>query len=553
VSKNRKVVLVAVVGWVAGVAAGGWVAGAGIESPADAAARTAAPSPSPILVPIVQRVLRSNVVTRGTAGFGLPQPISIAPSPLKGTAAGVITTLPRRNAQFKEGEVLFIASGRPVFVLQGEIPAYRDLGPGAQGSDVRQLEQCLKRLGFDPGPVDDIFDSGTSKAVEEWYRSAGFNAFGSTPEQMATIRTLEAGREDAARTNMSAASAAAGADLALEAARLKAQQAVKGATADLEIAASERAASVVRSGQATSRPAADAKIEAARAGLRAALAEGEAMIRAAVEAKKLAEFDGQVATSRLERAETELATALNRVGVQLPVDEIVFLPRLPVRVQEIQASVGSAATGPVFSVTDNQLMIGSSLPLQAAPLVKPGMEVHIDEPAYGVKTKGVVDLVEQTPGTHGVDGYHIYLAVRVHDTSLRLDGFSLRLTIPVVSTKGMVLAVPISALSLGADGASRVSFEEEGRLNSVIVEPGMAADGYVEISSSDETLKPGRLVVVGHESFNQGSKAIEMQEPKFALSGLLDAAKNAYETAFDLLVEALNASNPSPQERVTTQ
>jgi hypothetical protein len=352
---------------------------------------------------------------------------------------------------------------------------------------------------------------------------------------------------------MSAASAASGADLALEAARLKAQQAVKGATADLETAVSERATAVVRPGQATSRPAADAKIEAARAGLRAALAEGEAMIHSAVEAKKLAEFDVQVATSRLERAGTELVKALNKVGVQLPVDEIVFLPRLPVRVQEIQASVGNAASGPVFSVTDNQLMIGSALPLQAAPLVKPGMEVHIDEPAYGVKTKGVVHHVEQTPGTHGVDGYHIYLAVRVHDTPVRLDGFSLRLTIPVVSTKGMVLAVPISAVSLGADGASRVAFEEEGRLNSVIVEPGMAADGYVEISSSDGILKPGRLVVVGHESLSQASKAVELQEPKFALSGLLDGAKNAYETAFDLLIEAINAGNPSPQERVTTQ
>ena len=64
-------------------AVGGWVASSRIESPADMAARAAPPTPSPILVPVEERVLSSNVVTRGTARLGLPQPISIAPSALK--------------------------------------------------------------------------------------------------------------------------------------------------------------------------------------------------------------------------------------------------------------------------------------------------------------------------------------------------------------------------------------------------------------------------------------------------------------------------------------
>ena len=41
-----------------------------------------------------------------------------------------------------------------MLVLRGEIPAYRDLVPGTVGDDRRQLEQGLKRLGFDPGPAD---------------------------------------------------------------------------------------------------------------------------------------------------------------------------------------------------------------------------------------------------------------------------------------------------------------------------------------------------------------------------------------------------------------
>ena len=50
-----------------------WIAGSKIQSPAEAAARTAPPSPSPILVPVEERVLSSDVITRGTARFQLKQ------------------------------------------------------------------------------------------------------------------------------------------------------------------------------------------------------------------------------------------------------------------------------------------------------------------------------------------------------------------------------------------------------------------------------------------------------------------------------------------------
>jgi len=104
------------------MAGGAWFAGERIVSPAEAAARTAPPAPSPIVVPVEKRVLSSEIITRGTARFGAPQPVALAPSPLKTNTAGLITTLPSPNTQFKEGEVLFTASGRPVMALQGPRP-----------------------------------------------------------------------------------------------------------------------------------------------------------------------------------------------------------------------------------------------------------------------------------------------------------------------------------------------------------------------------------------------------------------------------------------------
>ena len=237
--RKRVIVLYWVLASVAVAVAGGWVAGSRVESPADAAARTAPPTPSPILVPVEERVLSSTIVTRGTARFGLPQTISIAPSVLKGTA-GLITTLPLRNTQIEEGEAMLTASGRPLLVLRGKIPAYRDLVPGISGDDVRQLEEGLERLGHDPGPVDGIYDQKTSAGVAEWYNSAGWEPFGPTKSQLARLRVLERDLGDATKAKLLARSALASAALSVEAARASAEHNNRVAAAELAARVADR-------------------------------------------------------------------------------------------------------------------------------------------------------------------------------------------------------------------------------------------------------------------------------------------------------------------------
>jgi len=176
------------------------------------------------------------------------------------------------------------------------------------------------------------------------------------------------------------------------------------------------------------------------------------------------------------------------------------VPALPVRVQELTAQVGDPARGPVVTVTDNQLVVDSSLPLDAANLVKVGMPVRIDEQAIGIKASGKVSYIAPTSGTRGVDAYHIYFSVLVQETSAPLENFSVRLTIPIESTAGSVLAVPVSAVSLAPNGKSRVQVQgPSGTLEYVDVEPGMSADGYVQVTALGGTLTPGQLVVIGYE------------------------------------------------------
>ena len=101
------------------------------------------------MVPIEKRVLSTELVTQGTARFGLPQPVSIAPSNLK-AGPSLISTLPVRNAQLEEGAILLTASGRPVFILRGKLPAYRDLVPGSAGGRCPPIGSGAGAFGLRP-------------------------------------------------------------------------------------------------------------------------------------------------------------------------------------------------------------------------------------------------------------------------------------------------------------------------------------------------------------------------------------------------------------------
>ncbi|MEZ4663158.1 MAG: peptidoglycan-binding protein [Caldilineaceae bacterium] len=496
--RQRLIMLFGVLALVIVVAVGSWIAALNIQSPADIAANTAPPTPSIILVPVEERTLSSTVVTRGTARFGLPQAVSIVPSTLK-PDLGVITTLPTRNTQVNEGAVLLTASGRPIFVLQGAIPTFRDLGPGVVGNDVRQLEEALARLGFDPGPVDGIYDELTGTAVANWYTAGGWEPFGPTAEQTANLNAL--GRDLAVAQNelTAAENAAATAPQAVEAARANAESANR-------VAAAEVASKTIARDQLAGNPnspdlvVANAELAGAQSAQSATQLEGEVAIQDALSAQTIAEREVTIARELVAQLTAELDAARSRTGIQVPADEVVFMPSTPVRVEQIEVGVGDAAGGPVMTLTNNELTIDSSLTLNEAPLVQPGMTVAIDEPQLGLAATGVVDRVATTPGTDGVDGFHVYYATRVQDVAANLEGASLRLTIAYESTSGAVMTVPVSAVSLTPEGAERVQVFNNGAIESVLVQTGLSAGGYVAVTPIDGALAPGQSVVVGFEN-----------------------------------------------------
>ncbi len=90
--------------------------------------------------------------------------------------SGTITSLPSIGQLIKPGQPLYELDSRPVILMNGTTPAYRDLRSGdSDGRDILQLNRNLVRLGFNPDGivVDDVWQPATSAGVEALQASLG--------------------------------------------------------------------------------------------------------------------------------------------------------------------------------------------------------------------------------------------------------------------------------------------------------------------------------------------------------------------------------------------
>jgi Putative peptidoglycan binding domain len=613
--KNVRFVSLALFGSVL-LAGGGWAAARQIKSPAQVAADTAAPAPSQITATVTRQTLSSEVITRGTVRYGLPTPISLPASNLK-TGTPIVGKLPKPGAKLRERSVAMTISGRPMIVLQGNTPMYRDLAPGAHGEDVRQLERALSRAGLNPGAVDGRYDASTATAVARLYRQVGSSPLGITDAQFDKVNTaaaalsaavdktltarqalrtarrgspradvnqaqLDAAAVDetisttrsaiaSARTRIAEATdnaaiarrgrasgdltaqkdlAAANVDLTskrntlneAKQAEFEAQHAIDllppdALPADVETAraAQRTAAGKVNSAAAdvtaaeTAQRAAQAVVAAAGTkfgddGRKAArdlalaqkdLREGQADLRGLEHKRALARrrvgilrtplpsaLEAQAvadAVAEEQRTRRELARLAPGLNVQVPADEILFVPSTPANVDSVTAKRGTPATGDLITVTNTRLAIDSALSVEDAKLVSVGQPVQISEPDLHVNITGTVRQVAEQNGTNGVDPGKRFVEIQPSSKApSTLVNTSVALKIAVKSSKGQVLTVPTNAVSTGADGDQRVQIPVGRTSRFVKVDVGLQAEGFYEINPRVRgALKPGDRVVIG--------------------------------------------------------
>lgn len=167
------------------VVAAGWVVGQHVQSPSQAASNAASPSPSWITATVEHRVLAQTVISRGDVHPEVAIPIGV-PTSTEGspvvTAIGISV-----GAEVTEGTRVAEVSGRPVFVLQGEVPVYRPLKPLMVGTDVEQLQRALGRLGCDTSADGGVYGEATKACVARFYADAGYTPIPTSPTDEADI------------------------------------------------------------------------------------------------------------------------------------------------------------------------------------------------------------------------------------------------------------------------------------------------------------------------------------------------------------------------------
>ncbi|MFI9824378.1 peptidoglycan-binding protein [Streptomyces sp. NPDC052013] len=172
-------------------------------------------------VKVIRGTLAEETAVKGELGYGPEVPLPVR-------ASGTVTWLPQRDATVKRGQTVLRVDDRPVVLLYGALPMYRDLsvatsggsgqagddsgtarrgggteGPGqklstsageaastgegsaragasageasgpVRGADVRQFEENLAALGYTGFTVDDTFSAKTAEAVKRWQKALG--------------------------------------------------------------------------------------------------------------------------------------------------------------------------------------------------------------------------------------------------------------------------------------------------------------------------------------------------------------------------------------------
>jgi len=536
--KSRKRLFLAVVAVAVAFGAGGYILGQQLESPEDARAEVAAPEASLIAVPVDSLALSNDVVVRGDAEFEGAVDLVLDASLGDGASRVVTGRVPEIDTVVNEGDIVIEVSGRPVFVLEGDLPAFREFGPGLEGDDVLQLETALERLGFLTVEPDRLYGAQTEIAITAMYEAAGYEARAENVGEEAQLKAAENAVEGA-RTALANANDGLS-DLLQPPTAVQLEREAQ--TRQQLLDGIERAEEALVEAQ-EDRPsnallrAIDAATEAERTGI--GVTESQQAIQAAQDAEEqrveaaeealentqdaLADYDALQAAEdrdgtnttnaqraindaedRLEDAEADLAELQEDIGVRLPVAEVVFLPNLPRSVTSIDVERGDFVNGAVMRISGTNVRITTGVSESNRPLLEVGQRVVIDSEQLDIEVEGEISELADRRGTQGVADTRYYMLVTPtgeYNVS-EMVGVNFRLQIPLERSEGEVLAVPLAALSAGADGSSRVEVErEDGSTDLVEVEVGLQDKNrsLVEIRPIGGNIAEGDLVVIGIE------------------------------------------------------
>ncbi|WP_025272631.1 peptidoglycan-binding protein [Haloglycomyces albus] len=435
---------------------------------------------STVTAPVESVVLESAVTTRGDVVQAQAVELNLSPSSestMEGTP--VITGPPPEVGDtLEEGDIVAEVSGRPILLIEGAVPTYRSLEPGMDGDDVAQLEAALEALGHSPGTIDGHYDTGTESAVAELYEHLGYAPVSSADDRR--------GELDAAEEKVSSAEdeLASAKGLLEEAQEPPSDLEVK--QAEVEVSRAERALEDAQeSGDADAVDQARNDLEIAELALEELTGEPDTQ-----------ELQDQVDDARetLQDSQSELSELRSETGIVVPRGEIVSIANLPRVVAEVSARIGGTPEPGAVVLEGTSALVESHVTAGEADLLSEGDEAELLDSTNGAQLQGRVSAIE--PLADAPDSMEVTVEPSTafgDDTSANV-----RVRIPVGSTDGEVLAVPISAVYTSGDGDTkvRVIAGSGDGARDVTVELGLSSEGMVEVSAGDGSLTVDDRVAV---------------------------------------------------------
>jgi peptidoglycan hydrolase-like protein with peptidoglycan-binding domain len=357
-------------------------------------------------------------------------------------SSGTITWLPEAGTTLEQGDVVAKVNEVPVILLYGDLPAYRSLQYGSEGTDVAQLEADLVALGYDPDgtvTIDEEFDWYTRQMVLDWQDAVGLDDDGRVDTNDIAIVS---GPVTVGKLSASVGDTIQGTGLIAQA---------RGDSGGSEGADVEQ-------------------LEAALARLGFSPGAVDGVFTTETQA---AVFAWQESVG----AETD--------GV-VDLGEIVFRPE-PIRVSENLLTVGDTVAGGagVLGASSNEVQVTVALPASEQELLVEGDRVTVvlpDDTEAGGTVTSVASVATRNTQSMEVT-FEVLVALDDVTVAAGLDQAPVDVNVVTESRTG-VMAVPVTALLALGEGTTRL----------VGVDPGLYADNLVEVAA--DGLAPGDRVVV---------------------------------------------------------
>lgn len=417
-----------------------------IKSPGQAAADRSSLPRSTLTATVEKGVLQSTVTVRGHVCS--TKTISVRPVFATTGTAAIVTGLPFGVGEaVSAGDVVAQISGRPVIVLTGDTPSYRDMLPGAHGDDIRELQAALAAIGYLPaGATDGTFGPATKAAVSALYRDRGFEAM-TTSSGPATSDPVDAAND--------------------------------------ELIAAER-----------------------RLALRKLALEGAADDPARAELLHQIEFDEQdVARAEAKRNTAERTTGVRvPVGEVLFIpDSHGVVSSVSSSIGDDLAGIDRA----VLTIDVGELAVYSTVPAGSQSAISPGQSVTISDDVHQLSAAGeVTELKAYSKATDAPEGSTVDTADAIDGHPLTVkpvevldanwSGRAVRLTIVTSATPTPVLIVPTAAIRSTRQHIAVVTVLRKGERVNIPVATGASSEGRVEVRPTrDGELAEGDKVLTG--------------------------------------------------------